>query len=110
MSQPPFDLSALMKQAQEMQTKLAGVQERLRHRTAEATVGGGIVTATVNGRLELVSLQIDPTAVDPRDVSMLQDLLVAAVNQALRRAQELARTEMSEATGFPIPNLFGGTE
>jgi DNA-binding YbaB/EbfC family protein len=110
MSQPPFDLSAIMKQAQEMKTRLAGVQERLRHRTTEATVGGGIVTATVNGRLELVRLQIDPSAVDPDDVAMLQDLVVAAVNQALRRAQEMAREELTQATGFPMPDLFGGGE
>lgn len=108
MSQPPFDLSALMKQAEEMRTRLQGAQERLRHRTVEATVGGGVVRATVNGRLELVRLDIDPQAVDPRDLSMLQDLVVAAVNQALRRAQELAREELTQATGFPIPDLFGG--
>lgn len=108
MSRPPFDLSGLLRQAQDLQAKLGDARERLRHRTVEATVGGGVVTATANGRGEVVSLRIDRSAVDPADVEMLQDLLVAAVNEVLRRARDLARDEVQQATGFPMPDLFGG--
>jgi DNA-binding YbaB/EbfC family protein len=107
-SQPPFDLSGLLKQAKEIQGRLAEAQGRLRHRTVEATVGGGMVTATANGRLELVRLSIDPSVVNAGDVEMLQDLVVAAVNEVMRRAQEVAREEIQQVTGFPIPNLLGG--
>ena len=102
-----FDLKSIMEQAQEMSGKLKRVQEQLRHRTAQATVGGGMVEATVNGQLELVEIKIDPQAVDPRDVEMLQDLVVAAVNQALGRAREMAQSEMQNATGIPIAQLMG---
>ncbi len=102
-----FDLKSIMEQAQEMSGKLKRVQEQLRHRTAQATVGGGMVEATVNGQLELVEIKIDPQAVDPRDVEMLQDLVVAAVNQALVRAREMAQSEMQNATGIPIAQLMG---
>ena len=103
-----LDLGELMKQAKEVGARLQEIQEQLRHRTVEATVGGGMVTARVNGKLELVSIQIDRQAVDPRDVEMLQDLIAAAVNEALRRAQELAREELQRATGLPISSLLGG--
>ena len=102
-----FDLKSIMEQVQEMSGKLKRVQEELRHRTAQATVGGGMVEATVNGQLELVEIKIDPQAVDPRDVEMLQDLVVAAVNQALARAREMAQSEMQNATGIPIAQLMG---
>ncbi len=102
-----FDFKDIIAQAQEMSGKLKQVQEQLRHRTAEATVGGGMVEATVNGLLELVSVRIDPQAVDPRDVDMLQDLIVAAVNQAMARAKEMAQSEMQSATGIPIAQLMG---
>ncbi len=102
-----FHLKSIMEQAQEMSTKLKRVQEQLRHRTVQATVGGGMVEATVNGQLELVGIKIDPQAVDPRDVEMLQDLVVAAVNQALVRAREMAQSEMQNATGIPIAELMG---
>ena len=105
---PGFDLGQVLRQAQEMGQKLQQVQEELRHRTVEATVGGGMVTVVVNGRLELVRVGIDPQAVDPRDVEMLQDLVVAAVNEALRRAQELAKRELQQITGgLPLGNLLG---
>lgn len=109
MSRPPFDLSALFKQAQELQSRLAGIQERLRHRTVEATVGGGAVAVTANARLELVSVRVDPELVDPGDLDMLQDLFVAAANEALRRAQEIAREEFRQATGLPLPDFMGGS-
>jgi hypothetical protein len=102
-----FDFKDIIAQAQEMSGKLKQVQEQLRHRTAEATVGGGMVEATVNGQLELVRIRIDPQAVDPRDVDMLQDLIVAAVNQAMARAKEMAQSEMQSATGLPIAQLMG---
>ncbi len=102
-----FNLKSIMEQAQEMSGKLKRVQEQLRHRTVQATVGGGMVEATVNGQLELVGIKIDPQAVDPRDVEMLQDLVVAAVNQALVRAREMAQSEMQNATGIPIAQLMG---
>lgn len=108
MSQPPFDLGSLLKQARDIQSRLASVQERLKHRTVEATVGGGTVTATVNGKLELVGLRVDPGAVDPAEVEMLQDLVIAAVNEGLRRAREIAREEFQQATGLPLPDLWGG--
>jgi DNA-binding YbaB/EbfC family protein len=67
-----------------------------------------MVTATANGRLELVSVRIDPSVVNPQEVPMLQDLVVAAVNDAIRRAQQIAREEMQQVTGLPIPDFLGG--
>ncbi len=101
-----FDFKQILSQAQEMSGKLTRVQEELRHRMVSATVGGGMVEATVNGQLELVGIRIDPQAVDPRDVEMLQDLIVAAVSQALARAREMAQSEMQSATGVPIAQLM----
>ena len=101
-----FDFKQILSQAQEMSGKLKRVQEELRHRTLSATVGGGMVEATVNVQLELVGIRIDPQAVDPRDVDMLQDLIAAAVNQALARAREMAQSEMQSATGIPIAQLM----
>ncbi len=107
MPDPPFDLSGVLAQAQELGGKLKRVQDELRHRTVEVTVGGGMVEVKANGRMELVSIRIDPQAVDPRDVEMLQDLVVAAVNQAMSRAQEMASKEMQQATGLPLAGLAG---
>jgi len=96
----------LMKQAQQMQEKMMRVQEELAARTVEATAGGGMVTAVVNGKHELVSLRIEREVVDPDDIEMLQDLVVAAVNEGVRRAQEMAAEEMSKVTGgMNIPGL-----
>ena len=100
------DMSGLVQQARELQAKLARLQEDLRHRTVEVTVGGGMVDATVNGRGELVGIRIDPQAVDPRDVEMLQDLIVAAVNQGTQRARELAEEE-TRKLGLPLAQLQG---
>jgi hypothetical protein len=108
-SRPSLDLAALLEQARQLQTRLAEVRERLGLRTVEASAGGGAVTATANGRLELVRLRIDPRLVDPSDLEMLQDLVVAAVNEVLRRAQELAKRELEQATGLPLPGLLGGS-
>lgn len=95
-----------MQQVKALQEKMAKIQEELGTKTVEATAGGGMVTAVVNGRQELISLKIDPQVVDPEDVEMLQDLIVAAVNDGLRKAQELATGEMSKlAGGLKIPGL-----
>lgn len=105
-SDSPFDMGRLLAQAQELQEKLGRAQDELRHRTVDVSVGGGMVEARVNGQGELVSLRIDPQAVDPRDVEMLQDLVVAAVNQGLVRARELAQAELAKLAG-PLPGLMG---
>jgi len=97
----------LMKQAQQMQQKLAKMQEELAQRTVEASVGGGMVTVMVNGKNEVLRIKIEPQAVDPEDVEMLEDLVMAGVNEALRKAQEMVSTEMSKLTGgMKIPGLF----
>jgi nucleoid-associated protein EbfC len=89
----------LMKQMQKMQEDMARAQEQLAQETVQATAGGGAVTATVTGALELVSVVISPDAVDPEDVEMLQDVIVAAVNEAVRAAQELANQRLGAVTG-----------
>jgi len=96
-----------MKQAQMMQQRMAKLQEEATNRTATASVGGGVVTATVTGKNQLVSLEIKKEAVDPEDVEMLQDLVVAAVNEALAKVQADMAQEMSKVTGgISIPGLF----
>lgn len=98
----------MLKQLQQMQHKMAAAQERLAVETVEASAGGGMVTAVVSGGLELKELRIDPEAVDPQDVEMLQDMVTAAVNEALRGAQDLAQRLMGEATaGVQMPNIPG---
>jgi DNA-binding YbaB/EbfC family protein len=100
-------LSQIMKQAQMMQQKMARLQEEAEQKTAEATVGGGTVTAVVNGKNQLISLTIKKEAVDPEDVEMLQDLVVSAVNEALKKVQGELAAEMSKITGgMNIPGLF----
>jgi nucleoid-associated protein EbfC len=97
----------LMKQAQKMQSQMAKVQEEMAGRTVEASAGGGMVTAVANGKQEILSLRIEKEVVDPEDVEMLQDLLVAAVNEALKKSQEMVSEEMSKLTGgFQIPGLM----
>ncbi|GIX45822.1 MAG: nucleoid-associated protein, YbaB/EbfC family [Candidatus Tectimicrobiota bacterium] len=97
----------LLKQAQQMQQKILQLQEELRQRTVEASVGGGMVTVTVNGKGEVLRIKIEPQAVDPGDVEMLEDLVMAGVNEALRKAQEMMAEEMSKLTGgIRIPGLF----
>jgi hypothetical protein len=103
----PLDLQQVMRQARELGERVQRVQEALRHREVEATVGGGLVKAVMNGRLELVRVEIDARAIDPAEREMLQDLVAAAVNQALQRAQELAQQEMQRATGLPLAALSG---
>jgi hypothetical protein len=100
-SNPQF--GKMMKQAQELQRKMAQIQEDLRTRVVEGSAGGGMVTAQVNGKLELVALKIEPEVVDPDDVEMLQDIVIAAVTQATQKAQELAEAEMGKVTGGMLP-------
>jgi len=96
----------LMQQAQELQEKLSRVQEAAGRRTVEGTAGGGMVKATVNGRLELLALEIDPAVINPDDRQMLGDLVIAAVNQGIKAAQEQMAQEMGELTGgLKIPGL-----
>ncbi len=103
------NLGNLMRQAQKMQEKMAEMQKDLASKTVEASSGGGMVTAIVNGAQEVVSLKIDPTVADPKDVDMLQDLVIAAVNEGLRRSKQMMAEEMSSLTsglGMNIPGLF----
>jgi len=96
-----------MKQAKKMQERMVALQEELATKTVDATAGGGMVTVTVNGKFEVLSLKIDKEVVNPDDVEMLQDLIVAAVNEGVRRAQEMAASEMSKITGgMQIPGLM----
>lgn len=100
-------LAQIMKQAQMMQQKMARLQEEAAQRTAEATSGGGAVAAVVNGKNQVVSLTIRKEAVDPEDVEMLQDLVMAAVNEALKKVQDEVAAEMGKITGgVSIPGLF----
>jgi DNA-binding YbaB/EbfC family protein len=101
------NLSGLMKQAQKLQAKMAEMQAEVGNRMVSAQSGGGMVEAVANGRLELVSLRIDPEVANPDDVDMLQDLILAAVNEALNRAREMMAQEMAKLTGgMQIPGLF----
>jgi DNA-binding YbaB/EbfC family protein len=96
----------MMKQAQKLQSKIFTLQEELADRTVETTVGGGMVKAVANGKQELLSISIDPEVVNPDDVQMLEDLVVAAVNDVLKKAQEMVSAEMTKLTGgFNIPGL-----
>ena len=100
-------LGNIMKQAQQMQKKMGEMQQEMETQQVEATSGGGMVTAVVNGRQKLLSLTIDPQVVDSDDVEMLQDLIVAAVNEAINKSQEMMQAEMSKLTGgMNIPGLF----
>jgi DNA-binding YbaB/EbfC family protein len=93
------DLGGLMEAAQRMQREMARIQEELALRRVEASAGGGMVTVVANGRMEILSVKIEPSVVDPKDVAMLQDLITAAVNQALVKARDLAQTELARVTG-----------
>ena len=102
------DLGGLMEAAQRMQRELARVQDELGDKRVEAAAGGGMVTAVVNGRMELVTVRIEPSVVDPRDIGMLQDLVLAAVNQALQKAKNMAQGELARVTGgLAIPGFPG---
>jgi hypothetical protein len=99
-------MQEMMRQAQQMQKKMAEMQEELKQKTVEATSGGGMITVTATGGLEIQNIAIDPAVVDPDDVGMLQDLVVAACNEALRKAREMMENEMSKVTGgLKIPGM-----
>ena len=91
--------AAMMKQAQKMQQEMLRMQEEIENKTYSATAGGGMVTAVVSGKHQVVDLQINPEAVDPDDVEMLQDMIIAAVNEAMRAADNDAANNMSRLTG-----------
>ena len=102
------DISGLMQAAQKIQGDVARMQEELTRTTCEASAGGGMVTATVNGAYDLVSIKIDKQAVDPNDVGMLEDLVVAAVNQAIAKMRGIAQEEMAKITGgLNLPGIGG---
>jgi len=101
------NMKEMMRQAQRLQAKIGKLQEELAQRTVEASVGGGMVKAVANGKPEIVSISFEKEVVDPDDIDMLQDLVVAAVNEALTRAKEMVESEMSKLTGgLNIPGLF----
>ncbi|MGF7186497.1 hypothetical protein GGQ84_002609 [Desulfitispora alkaliphila] len=101
------NMNKMMKQAQKMQAQMEKMQAELAEKEVEASAGGGVVTAVANGKQEVVSIKIKPEAVDPDDVEMMEDLVLAAVNEALRKSQEMMSQEMSKITGgMKMPGLF----
>jgi DNA-binding YbaB/EbfC family protein len=101
------NMKNLMKQAQQLQTKMARMQEEMAQKTIEASAGGGMVKIVANGKQEIVSIHIEKEVVDPQDVEMLQDLILAAVNEALIQSQKMVSDEMSKLTGgMSIPGLM----
>jgi DNA-binding YbaB/EbfC family protein len=92
-------MNKLMKQAQQMQQQMAEAQEQLASETVEASAGGGLVTVRATGNGEIVAIKIDPKAIDPEDPELLEDLVLAAVNEALRSAQSLAQSKLGAMTG-----------
>jgi len=102
------NMSQIMKQAQQFQSKMAKMQEELSEQTVEASAGGGMVTVVANGRQELVSIHIEKEVIDPDDAEMLQDLVMAAVNDALSKAKNMMNEEMEKLTkGLNIPGMPG---
>jgi DNA-binding YbaB/EbfC family protein len=101
------NMGNMMKQAQKLQSKMLRIQEELAEKTVESTAGGGMINVVANGRQQILSIKIDKEVVDPDDVEMLQDLILAAVNDALNKAQEMVAGEMGKLTGgFNIPGLL----
>ena len=102
-----MDMNEIMRQAQQMQQKMSQVQNELAGRTVTASVGGGMVAVTLNGKNELLSVQIDREVINPEDREMLQDLIVSAVNEGLKKAQDMAQAEMRKITGgINIPGIL----
>jgi DNA-binding YbaB/EbfC family protein len=103
------NMNAMLKQVQKMQADMARAQEELKNEVVEASAGGGMVTVKISGDLEIRELRIDPEAVDPEDVELLQDMVLAAVNEGIRAAQELAASKLNAATGgLAGPGGLGG--
>ncbi|MBW1998872.1 MAG: YbaB/EbfC family nucleoid-associated protein [Deltaproteobacteria bacterium] len=102
------NMGNIVKQAQQFQAKMAKLQEELEDKTVESSAGGGMVTVVVNGRQELVSINIDPEVVDPGDTEMLEDLIMAAVNDGLAKAKNMVNEEMKKLTqGLNLPGIPG---
>jgi nucleoid-associated protein EbfC len=102
-----LDLGAMMQQAQQLQEQMLKAQEEAKLKTVEASAGGGMVTVTISGGFEVKAIKIDPACIDAKDPSMLQDLIIAAINQAIQKAQELQAGAMQSVTGgMNIPGLF----
>lgn len=100
-------MKKMMKQAQQMQAKMEKMQDELKERTVEATSGGGVVRVVVNGKFQVLDLEIDPDAVDPDDVEMLEDLVLAAINEGMREVQDMINDEMGDLTGgMNLPGMF----
>lgn len=106
-----MDMSAIMQQAQQMQQNMARIQDELARKKVTGTAGGGMVTVTANGKSEILSLVIEPAIIVEKDAGMLQDLIVAATNDALRKAREMGKADMGKLTGglnLPgLSNMFG---
>ena len=101
------NMNNLMRQAKKMQEQMMKMLEELEEKTVEASAGGGVVTVVANGKKEIMEISIDPAVVDPDDIEMLQDLIMAAANEALRKAEEMVQSEMSKITGgMGIPGMF----
>ncbi|MDW5595011.1 YbaB/EbfC family nucleoid-associated protein [Conexibacter stalactiti] len=106
---PQPNMQKMLKQVQRMQADMMAAQERLKDEVVEATAGGGMVTVKISGDLEIKSIAIDPEAVDPEDVDMLQDTILVAVNEAIRSAQEMAESRLGRVTGgLGGPGGLGG--
>ena len=103
-----FDVNAMMKQVQQMQAEMADAQEKLKDEVVEASAGGGMVKAKMSGDLRLLELTVDPEAAGPDDIEMLQDMILAAVNEALRSAQELAASKLGGIAGLGGAGPAGG--
>ena len=107
MAQSFGGMGDLLKQAQEMQGRIAKIQEELGQKTVEGSAGGGMVQVTVNGQFNLTAVKIEPSVINPEEKEMLEDLIRAAVNDGMRKAREMVSTEMSKITGgFKIPGLM----
>jgi DNA-binding YbaB/EbfC family protein len=101
------NMNNMIKQAQKMQQQMLKVQEELEQKTVEASAGGGVITVVASGKKEIMEIKINPEVVDADDVEMLQDLVLAAVNEALRKADEMVSSEMGKLTGgLNIPGMF----
>lgn len=100
-------MNSIVRQAQKMQAQIAKVQEEIGQKKVEASTGGGVVTAVVNGNQELLEIKIDPEVANPEDVEMLQEMVVGAVNQAMKTAGDMMNTEVEKITGgLSIPGMF----
>ncbi|MBN2184048.1 MAG: YbaB/EbfC family nucleoid-associated protein [Candidatus Krumholzibacteriota bacterium] len=101
------DIGKLLKQAQQVQAKMAEMQAKLAEKTVESSAGGGMVKVTMNGQHEIVTVRIDPEVVDSSDIEMLEDLIIAAVNEAKSQVDDMIAKDMSSLTGgMPLPGLF----